>query len=193
MWINGLSIFMARLSLVEDNTLISIIVAFDKNRLIGKEGKIPWNIPEDLKNFRSQTMGHPIIMGRVTYDSLPKKPLKGRLNIVVSRTKREPEIIQVGDQSQIVYFQPNLEEAVKFAKMCCPNNDEIFIIGGKQIYEAALTAGIVDKIYATHVDGDYDGDTYLTGIPMEFNEIAKRECSGFQYCEYAKTPCMVCP
>ena len=167
--------------------MISIIVAVDKNGLIGKDGKIPWNIPEDLKNFRAQTMGYPVVMGRLTWESLPKKPLKGRLNVIVSRTNAGHEVFSMGDGwSQIVYFQPSLEEAVKFAKMYSPNTDEIFIIGGKQIYDTALNLGIVDKIYMTLVEGDYEGDTYFPTIPTEFKETSKRECSGFSYQELVK-------
>ena len=179
---------MAGHPLVEDNRLISIIVALDNNYLIGNQGKLPWNIPDDLRNFRLQTWGHPVIMGRVTYDSLPKKPLRGRLNIVVTKTNVGHDIFQLFDWTQIVYFQPNLGEAVKLAKMYCPNNDEIFIIGGRQIYETALNDGIVDKLYVTHVEGDYEGDTHFPKIPNEFHvdKIPKRQCEGYSYWTYEK-------
>ena len=168
--------------------IISIIVAFDKNRLIGKDGKMPWLLSDDLKLFKQRTMGHPVIMGRTTWDNLPKKPLPGRLNIVVSRTKTGHEVFPVGDMSQIVYFQHSLEAAITLATWYCPGNEEIFVIGGKQIYEAALNAEIVDKIYVSEIVGDFDGDTYFPPIPGFFAEIAQGEqYPEFQVHEYLKS------
>jgi dihydrofolate reductase len=164
---------------------VSIVVAFDKNGLIGKNGALPWNIPEDLKIFKERTLNHPIIVGRKTYDSLPKKPLKSRLNIVVTRTGIGLEPFQMDGYSQFVHFQLDLKAAIKFATMYCPNNDEIFIIGGKQIYETALNEDLVDKIYATEVFGDYEGDVYFPPLPAWERNLLELT-DDFQVVEYER-------
>jgi dihydrofolate reductase len=131
--------------------MTTIIVAFDENRVIGANNGIPWDLPEDRKYFKECTMGHPVIMGRKTWESIPEKfrPLKGRANIVVSKTVSHLKGCHIVD---------NLELAVRICYV------EPFIIGGASIYEQALEENLVDKIIATHVKGTYEGDVYFPNL-----------------------------
>lgn len=134
---------------------ITILVAFDDNRIIGDNGKLPWHIPNDLKFFKRMTQGHPIIMGRKTWDSLPIKPLPGRMNIVLTRDERllyekSKEIVAEGP----IYF-PDILHVMKILEK------DAFIIGGAQVYELALKLGIVDRVIVSRIKGSYQGDTYF--------------------------------
>lgn len=123
--------------------MISIIVAVAKNGVIGDNNSLLWHISEDLRFFKRTTSGHPVIMGRKTFESLGR-PLPNRINVVISRTATEIEGCKVAH---------SLQEAVDMF----PQDEEIFIIGGAQIY--ALAMDIADKIYITRVDHEYQGDT----------------------------------
>lgn len=123
--------------------MISIIVAVARNGVIGDKNSLLWHISEDLRNFKRVTSGHPVVMGRNTYLSLGR-PLPGRTNVVVSRTVAQIEGCRV---------VRSLEEA--FALF--PADEEVFVIGGAQIY--AQTLGVADRLYITRVEHDYDGDT----------------------------------
>ena len=123
--------------------MISIIAAVAQNGVIGDKNALLWHISEDLRFFKRTTSGHPVIMGRKTYESLGR-PLPNRTNVVISRTPREIEGCTVVS---------SLEEAIALF----PKEEEIFIIGGAQIY--ALALGIADKMYLTKVYHDYQGDT----------------------------------
>lgn len=123
--------------------MISIIVAVADNGVIGDKNSLLWHISEDLRNFKRITTGHPVVMGRNTYLSLGR-PLPGRTNVVVSRTAARIEGCRV---------VRSLEEA--FALF--PADEEVFVIGGAQIY--AQTIGMADRLYITRVEHDYEGDT----------------------------------
>ena len=123
--------------------MISIIVAVADNGVIGDKNNLLWHISEDLRNFKRVTTGHPVVMGRNTYLSLGR-PLPGRTNVVVSRTAARIEGCRV---------VRSLEEA--FALF--PADEEVFVIGGAQIY--AQTIGMADRLYITRVEHDYEGDT----------------------------------
>ena len=123
--------------------MISIIVAVAQNGTIGDKNALLWHISEDLRFFKRTTSGHPVIMGRKTYDSLGR-PLPNRTNVVISRTAQHIEGCTV---------VRSLEEAVALF----PKEEEIFIIGGAQIY--ALALDVADRIYITRVEHDYEGDT----------------------------------
>lgn len=123
--------------------MISIIVAVAANGVIGDNNSLLWHISEDLRNFKRITSGHPVVMGRKTFESLGR-PLPNRTNVVVSRTVTEIEGCRVA---------ASLDEAIAMF----PENEEVFIIGGAQIYAQALDAA--DKIYLTRVEHDYEGDT----------------------------------
>ncbi|MBI3318945.1 MAG: dihydrofolate reductase [Candidatus Omnitrophica bacterium] len=122
---------------------VSLIVAVSRNGVIGNEGKLPWRLPADLKRFKQLTMGHPIIMGRKTFESIGK-PLPGRTNIVITRQKNL--------QACGALVAHSLEEALRL----CEKEQEAFVIGGASIYPEAL--GQADRIYLTEVHADFEGD-----------------------------------
>jgi dihydrofolate reductase len=141
--------------------LISLIVAMASNRVIGHQGDIPWKIPGEQKMFKEITLGHVVIMGRKTYESLAC-PLPGRTNIVVTRQSdyKAPGCIIVHD----------LAGAIK----SCPHNEsEAFIIGGGLLYYEALN--LADRIYLTLLPREIPGDTYFPAIPKAEFEITKSE------------------
>ncbi|OGK35347.1 hypothetical protein A3A93_04815 [Candidatus Roizmanbacteria bacterium RIFCSPLOWO2_01_FULL_38_12] len=152
---------------------VSIIVALaKKNKLIGKNNKLPWHITGDLKHFKKITYDHPIIMGRKTYESIGK-PLPNRINIVVSRNKN----YSVPPDCFVV---PSLQEAIDLAKE--KDLIEIFIIGGGQIFRQAML--VADKIYLTLVEGDFEGDVYFPEYESLFKKVLSRsehESSGYKY------------
>lgn len=130
--------------------MISLIVAYGNNKVIGNLGKMPWDIKGELKRFKELTTGNVVIMGRRTYESIGR-PLPDRMNIVISNTKEYNEVN--------VKTAKSLEEAIRMA-----GNKDIYISGGSRIYEEALT--MVEKMYITEVDITVDGDTYFP----EFDE-----------------------
>lgn len=136
--------------------MITLVVAAARNGVIGKDGAIPWHIGDDLKRFKALTMGQPIVMGRKTWDSLPRKPLPGRVNIVVTR--------QPGWQAQgaLVVSSPQAALAQR---------DNVFVIGGAEIYRAFLP--LADRIELTEVDADFGGDAHFTFDRGAWNEIAR--------------------
>ena len=129
----------------------SIITAMDDNRAIGYKNALPWYCPEDLEYFKNTTMGKPVIMGRKTFESL-KKPLPGRLNIVMRRTGT----VRNADTVALV---SSLSRALELAKST--GSDEVFIIGGAEIYSLVLEENIIDRMYITHVVGKHKADTYF--------------------------------
>lgn len=129
--------------------LISIIAAIGSNRELGKDNKLLWHIPDDLKRFKEITFRHPVIMGRTTFASLGSKPLPGRTNIIVTHD----ENYQVPN----CLIAHSLEEAIRLAN--AKEKREIFIIGGGQIYHQAIN--FADKLYLTVVRGDFPADTFF--------------------------------
>ncbi|CAG5003668.1 Dihydrofolate reductase type 3 [Dyadobacter sp. CECT 9275] len=139
--------------------LISIIVAVSENGVIGKDNQLIWRLPEDLKRFKNLTMGHPMIMGRKTFESIGKA-LPGRTSIVITRQK--------DFQPDGVIVVHSLHEAITEAKKL--NTDEAFIIGGGEIYQQALA--VTDHIYLTQVDVVIEGDTHFEiSDPENWDEI----------------------
>ncbi|MGD8989864.1 MAG: dihydrofolate reductase [Desulfobacterales bacterium] len=140
---------------------ISLIAAMAQNRVIGRQGGIPWKIPGEQKIFKKITLGHAVIMGRKTYESL-KRPLPERTNIIVTR--------QSGYVAQGCIVVHDLSQALI---SCPPGEDEAFIIGGGQLYQAAFEMS--DRIYLTVIPRDIDGDTYFPKIPStEFKVIESK-------------------
>ena len=134
--------------------MISAIVAVDNNWGIGYNGDLLEHIPEDLKYFQALTTDHVVVMGRKTWDSLPKKPLKNRLNIVISSQPRGP----LGDMA----FSIPMDEA-KVRVAMSENDEEWFIIGGGTIYKEFLS--ICDRVYVTKIYKDHDNvDTYFPNL-----------------------------
>lgn len=149
--------------------IISAIAAMARNRVIGKDNKLPWHIPAEFAHFKRTTLGKPIIMGRKLYESLGK-PLPGRTNIIISRN---PEAIQ-GD----VIAVSTLEEGISQAKEIAQKDgvDEIFIGGGGQIYKAAFP--LTERFYLTIIDRDYEGDTFLDLDFKGWSEISSQSFDG---------------
>jgi len=140
--------------------VVSIIVATAEGGVIGKTGGLPWYLPADLVHFKQITMGHPIIMGRVTYESIGR-PLPGRYNIVITSGKKYK-----AEGCEIV---SSLKDAIAAAQKD-PASDEVFIIGGASIYEQAMP--LADRIYLTRVRAKIDGDKYFKYDPSEWKEIS---------------------
>jgi len=140
---------------------ISSIVALGKNRVIGANNQLLWHIPDDLRRFKALTLGHPIIMGRKTFDSIVSilgKALPGRTNIVVTR---DPDWKFDG-----AIVAHSLEEAIEKAKEI--DSEEIFIGGGAQIYTESLP--YVDRLYLTLIDDEKEGDTFFPDYEQEFTK-----------------------
>jgi dihydrofolate reductase len=133
-------------------TIISLVVASSRNGVIGKDGGLPWHISSDLKLFKQITMGKPVIMGRKTWDSLPRKPLPGRRNIVISR---KADLTVDGAE-----FVSGVDKAL--ASACVDHPPEVAVIGGGEIYR--LFWPLANQIYLTEVDLDVEGDTFFPKI-----------------------------
>lgn len=142
--------------------MISIIVAMADNGVIGRTGALPWHLPTDLSHFRSLTMGHPILMGRRTHESIGRV-LPGRTNIVLGHAGYQPK--------RGAILATSLEDALKRAAQ--ENTDEIFIVGGASVYKQALP--IVDRLYVTRVNARIDGDVYFPPIDEKMWREVKRE------------------
>jgi len=154
---------------------IILIAAMAENRVIGKDNIMPWSIRGNLAHFKEMTMGWPCIMGRKTWEFLPKKPLPGRLNIVISRT-RKPE-----DCLNEKYFS-SIQDAIEF----CEDYKKIFICGGESVYKQALP--LANKIDLTLIPGNYDGDAFFPEIDEVYwtkNNIVNFE--NFSVITYIKT------
>ncbi|MAP01986.1 MAG: diacylglycerol kinase [Flavobacteriales bacterium] len=136
--------------------IVSMIAAVAQNRVIGKNNQLIWNLPKDMKFFMDSTMGRHIIMGRKNYDSIPLKyrPLKNRTNIIVTRNQKY--------SAKGCIVVNSIIEGVAYAKK--NGEKECFIIGGGQIYQQALDQNIVDKLYITHIDSNFDGDTFFPEV-----------------------------
>lgn len=150
--------------------MISIIVAVaGKKRLIGTKGGMPWYIPEELKRFKEITMGHPIIMGRKTHESIGKA-LPGRTNIVITT---HPDY-----QAEGCIVVHSLDDALRQAQ----GDDECFVIGGGEIYKQALP--LADKLYLSYIDKEIKGDVFFpdySDFKKKIYESAWQEHGGFKY------------
>jgi dihydrofolate reductase len=145
---------------------ISIVVAMSENRVIGVDNHLPWNIPEDLKRFKKITNGHPILMGRKTYESIGRV-LPGRTNIIITRNRdyRVEGAATCG----------SLAEALEWAGRA-PGSEEVFVIGGGEIFREVLPR--VDKIYLTVVHWPFEGDVFFPEFPEDdFREVHREKLS----------------
>lgn len=128
----------------------SIVVAMARNGVIGVDNRMPWHLPADLAHFKQLTMGHSIVMGRKTFESIGR-PLPGRRNLVITRNATW--------QTNGCEAFTSLDAALK----TCANEKEVFIIGGGAIYQAAMP--LMDRLYVTEIEGDFTGDT--TFLPID--------------------------
>jgi len=140
--------------------MVSIIVATARGGVIGKTGGIPWYLPADLAHFKKLTMGHPIIMGRLTHESIGRA-LPGRKNIIVSRNKAY--------RTEGCSTVPSLHEAIKAAGA----DEQIFIIGGESIYRQALPQ--TQRIYLTRINADIAGDKFFKFNRSQWRQVSSEE------------------
>lgn len=151
---------------------ISIIAAIDEKRGLGKNNQLLFKIPEDFRRMKALTTGHPIVMGRKTYESIGR-PLPNRTNIVITRDKnyKAEGCVVVG----------SLEEVLRQAQGKL-GSDEIFIFGGGEIFKQALP--VVDRLYLTKVKGDFHADTFFPEYETEFLKVIEKKehnDSGYRY------------
>jgi dihydrofolate reductase len=150
--------------------MTAIIVAYARNRVIGKDNKLPWRLPAEMKHFRTVTTGHPVVMGKNTYLDIAsrlKHGLPDRRNIVVSTSLK-----QVNEGFELTN---SLNEAIAKASSQEPG-DTIYISGGAQLYESALYKGLVDCIYATEIDAEIDGDVWFPAIKeSDWQEVSHQK------------------
>ena len=169
----------------------AIIVAYDSKYGIGKHGQLPWHLPSDLKHFKeiTSTVVNPakknaLIMGRKTWESIPPKfrPLPGRMNLVLSREGN------LSLPSEVRCAQ-NLDDALNL--LTTSGTENVFVIGGAQIYALALEHPLCQKLYVTHVQGDYGCDTFFPPVSKQFMPISASEeildnDVKFHYSEYLR-------
>ena len=143
---------------------ISLIVAMATNRAIGLDNKMPWHLSADLKKFKAITMGSPIVMGRKTYESIGR-PLPGRSNIIISRNLDY-------QQTDCLVFN-DIKTAIAASSK---EADEIFIIGGAELYKATLP--LADNLYLTLINQDFTGDTFFPEIDFKaWSEVSREDIS----------------
>mgnify|MGYP006281638087 FL=1 len=153
---------------------LAAIVAHDPNLLIGAEGGLPWHYPEDLKRFKSITMGHTLLMGRIVFEEINEKPLPGRKNVVLSRSKTYPN----------VPTYTSIEEALSELQ----NDEWVFVIGGAQIYKQLLPQ--CELLYVTLIHQEFEGDTYFPEyrgqIGTVWEEINREEHPEMTFIDYRR-------
>ncbi|WP_369899853.1 dihydrofolate reductase [Bacillus manliponensis] len=138
--------------------MISLLVAMDKNRVIGKDNDLPWHLPADLAYFKKVTMGHHIIMGRKTFESIGR-PLPGRTNVIITRnTDYKVEGCQV------------IHSIDDVKKMSEETNEELFVIGGAEIFKEVLS--FANRLYITKIEEEFEGDTFFPEVSeSEWEEV----------------------
>ena len=157
---------------------IIIIAAMAENSVIGKNNALPWSLKEDMVRFRELTLGWPCIMGRKTWESLPKRPLPGRLNIVVSQSLSAVTTLET--TAHFLVF-PSLQDAIKH----CDGFEKVFICGGASIYREALE--FATAIELTLIHRNYEGDVFFPRIdPALWIKINTTDFDGFSFISYSK-------
>lgn len=144
--------------------ILSAIAAMASNRVIGRDGDLPWRIPEDMKFFMSKTTGHIMVMGRKTFESFGK-PLPKRLHVVVTR--------QRGYKAEGAHVFPSIDEALAFCRAQTDQwGDEVFIVGGGEIYREMLN--VTDRIYLTEIHREFEGDAKFPEFDKSiFKEVSR--------------------
>lgn len=151
---------------------LALIAGIGKNRVIGKDGKLPWHIPEDLKRFKRLTTGHTVVMGRKTFESIGK-PLAHRRNVVIT-SRPLPD----------VETYPSVDAALE----ALAGEERVFVIGGAHVY--AQTLERADELYLTIVEGDHEGDTFFPAyehvIETRFRLIRTEKHEGYTFFDYVR-------
>ena len=142
---------------------IALVAAVARDGVIGRDGTIPWRLPEDMRHFRTVTMGHPVVMGRRTWDSLPDRfrPLPGRRNVVV--TRNAAWYAEGAERAR------SLEDALRLVD----GAERVFVIGGGELYAAALP--LADELLLTEIDTEFEGDTWFPSWDRADFEETSRE------------------
>ena len=158
--------------------MINIIAAVAKNGVIGKDGKLPWSLCEDMARFKRLTMGNTVIMGANTYREIGK-PLQGRLNIILSSK------LIVDEKNAVVVT--SLTKAIEYS-LSRESENEIFICGGESVYKEAID--FADRLLITFIDAEIDGDRFFPTIPDSFVEIQRTDIKDGEFsttfCEYIR-------
>jgi len=155
--------------------ILSLLVAADENNVIGKDNKLPWHLPNDLRYFKNQTWGMPILMGRKTFESIGK-PLQGRKSIVITRNQ--------GWRHEGVEVVHSVEEAVEKAKSF--DVKEIFVIGGSEIFNTSFEKA--NRIYLTRIHHQFEGDSYFPELSSDqWNLVSQRFCNADKKNLYSHT------
>jgi dihydrofolate reductase len=154
---------------------VSIVVAIGDNGVIGREGDLPWPPTGDLKQFKDLTMGHPLVMGRTTFESIGR-PLPGRTSIVLTR--------DTSWQADGVEVAHSLADAVARGSQL---SDTTFIIGGAQVYAEALAAGVVDEMVITHVHQSPEGDAWFPEVDWQaWRQVTSAAHEGYDITTYQR-------
>jgi dihydrofolate reductase len=142
--------------------IVSIIAAVSDNGVIGRDNDLPWHLPADLKRFKSVTTGHPMIMGRRTWESIGCRPLPGRPTTVITR-----DLGYRADRAQVAH---SLAQAIELVPV---EVDEVFIAGGEAIYRMALS--VADRMYLTRIHAEFDGDTRFPDFETDQWQVIAEE------------------
>ncbi len=142
--------------------IISMIAAMAQEHVIGKDNQMPWHLPADFAWFKRCTLGKPVIMGRKTFESIGR-PLPGRQNIVISR------------DSSLAFDGVTMVQSLEQALALCADVEEVMIIGGGSVYQAALP--MAQRLYLTHIDADIAGDTHFPHWSADFHEVHREHYS----------------
>jgi len=163
-----------------------LIVAMDNKRGIGKNNDLMWHLPADMKFFKNSTKGHVVVMGRKNFESIPEKyrPLPGRDNVIITRNKSFE-----AEGCQVIHSLEGLNGQVSVS-----DEKIMFIIGGGEIYRLAMEAGIIDEMYITHVNHNYDADTFFPHFELcewsvetiQSQEIDEKHSASFSIIKYTK-------
>lgn len=159
--------------------IISAIAAVAENGVIGKDGKLPWNLPSDMKFFQRTTLNHHVISGRKSYESIAPKfrPLRNRVNIVVTHDKKY--------EAPGAIVCHSLDEALRIAEES--DDKEVFLIGGGQLYAEAFNKGIVDRVYLTTVHATIEGDTFFPDMGKGWKKVWSEKHKADEQHKYAFT------
>ncbi|MDO8425512.1 MAG: dihydrofolate reductase [bacterium] len=166
---------MDTLSDVAQSNMLTLIAAIAQNGCIGKDGKLPWRLPDDMAHFRELTTGHVVLMGRKTWESLPQqfRPLPGRTNVVV--TNQQEYVVPPG----VSIFHDTKTALTHFT------SEDIYVIGGAMLY--AQTIAFADRLEITHVDRTVDGDAFFPAIDhAQWHAVAEEQHDGFRFVTYER-------
>mgnify|MGYP000341663956 FL=1 len=144
---------------------LHLIYARSRNNVIGKNGDLPWHLPEDLAHFKRTTLGCPVLMGRKTWESIPAKfrPLPGRANLVITRQKDW--------QADGAFVVHSLEEGIALALAHCPDGKDLWVMGGAEIY--AQAAPIANEAVVTEIEATYEGDAFAPELSAAWQEVSR--------------------